>query len=414
MLDGHAPRLSRQLLASVRLRVTAAATLALIVVLIVAGIALVAAQRRQLVDRVDEAVRQRAVELTVDLRAEIGPGVFAGPGDDIVAQVIGPHGKVLASSLALAGKPALSRERRWSGARTVHNVPLQGGVYRLAARRITTPAGRVTLLVAGSIDDISDSTGAVRRSLLVGIPAVAAVLALLVWFVVGRLLRRVELATAAQQRFVADASHELRTPLARMRTELEVDLAHPTTSDAVATRRSLLEETVGLQHLTDDLLLLARRDSGSIGTRRELVDLDAIVSAECRAAALPDGISLNVSDVAPVQMRGDGGQLARAFRNPLENAIRHASSAVEVSLEQAHDRVRITVIDDGPGVAEADRKRMFDRFTRLDDARSAAAGGSGLGLAITREIVEYHGGRVWAEAAPNGGTVVCIMLPSRL
>ena len=135
------------------------------------------------------------------------------------------------------------------------------------------------MLVAGSLDDVSESTGAVRRSLLLGIPAVAAVLAALVWFLVGRLLRRVELATAAQQRFVADASHELRTPLARMRTELEVDLAHPETSDPVAARRSLLEETVGLQHLTDDLLLLARSDAGGLVARREPIDLDAVVAA---------------------------------------------------------------------------------------------------------------------------------------
>lgn len=413
MSNGREPRVSRQLLKSVRLRVTALATLAVIVVLAIAGIALVAALRRQLIDRLDEAVRQRAGEIAVDLRSGISPGSFEGPGDDMVAQVVGAHDKVLASSPALAHKRALSVEPRWSGLRTVHHVPLQTGVYRLLARRIHKPGPDVTLLVAGSLDDIADSTRSVRHSLLIGIPAVAAVLALLVWFLVGRLLRRVELATAAQQRFVADASHELRTPLARMRTELEVDLAHPTTADPIATRRSLLEETVGLQHLTDDLLLLARRDSGNMGARRELVDLDAIVTAECRAAAVPDGISLSASEVMPVQVRGDPGQLARAFRNPLENAIRHASSAVDVRVEQAHDRVRITVVDDGPGVAAADRRRMFERFTRLDDARGAADGGSGLGLAITREIVEHHGGRVWAEAAPSGGTAVCITLPAR-
>lgn len=413
MRDGRAPRVSRQLLASVRLRVTAAATLAVIVVLVLAGIALVAAQRRQLVDRIDEAVQQRAAELEVDLRTGIRESSFAGPGDDTVAQVIGPDGTVLAASRALVGKRPLAVGSREFGARTVHDVPLQTGEYRLMARRVETPDGRVTLLVAGSLDDISDSIGAVRRSLLIGIPAVAAVFALLVWLLVGRLLRRVELATTAQQRFVADASHELRTPLARMRTELEVDLTHPTTSDPVATRSNLLEETIGLQHLTDDLLLLARRDAGGLGAHRELVDLDAVVAAECRAADVPDGITLNASQLAPVQVRGDAGQLARAFRNPLENALRHANRAVDVSVERANDRARITITDDGPGIAPADRRRIFERFTRLDDARSAAVGGSGLGLAITREIVEHHGGRVSAEDAPNGGTKLCITLPAR-
>jgi signal transduction histidine kinase len=270
----------------------------------------------------------------------------------------------------------------------------------------------VTLFVAGSLDDISDSTGAVRRSLLVGIPVVAALLALLVWMLVGQLLRRVERASTAQQRFVADASHELRTPLARMRTELEVDLAHPATADPVATQSSLLQETVALQHLADDLLLLARRDGGSLTTRRDAVDLDAIIASECREAVLAEGISLDASDVVPAQVRGDARQLARAFRNTLENAIRHADHTVAVRLEQADEQARITVADDGPGIAPTDRQRIFERFTRLDEARSAVAGGSGLGLAITREIVEQHGGHVWAQESPSGGTALCITLPA--
>src|SRR6476646_8797929 len=125
MSNGREPRVSRQLLASVRLRVTALATLAVIVVLVVAGIALVAAQRRQLIDRLDEAVRQRAVEVAVDLHSGITPGSFAGPGDDMVAQVVGADGKVRASSRALTGRPAVSTAPGESGMRTVHNVPLQ-------------------------------------------------------------------------------------------------------------------------------------------------------------------------------------------------------------------------------------------------------------------------------------------------
>jgi signal transduction histidine kinase len=288
---------------------------------------------------------------------------------------------------------------------------LETGDYRVVAHRVATPDGQVTLIVAGSLDDVSDSTAAVRRSLLIGIPSVAAVLAVLVWFLVGRLLRRVELATAAQQRFVADAAHELRTPLARMRAELEVDLAHPGTSDPTAARTSLLEEAVGLQHLADDLLLLARSDAGGLTARRELVDLDAVIVVECRAALVPDNVTLDQSAVTPVQVRGDPSQLARAFRNVLENAIRYAHSAVMVTLEPTDGHARIAVTDDGPGIPIADRKRVFERFTRLDPARGSAAGGAGLGLAISREIVESHGGRVWVDAAPGGGTAMWMALP---
>jgi signal transduction histidine kinase len=412
MREGHEPRLSRGLLASVRLRVTAAATLAVVAVLVVAGIALVQAQGRQLLDRVDETVAQRADELAAEIRAGNSNPALTARGADTVSQVVGSDGRVLAASPALSGKPALVTGPRQPGPRTVHDVPLETGEYRLVARVISTPDGPVTLLVAGSLDDVAESTDAVRRSLLVGIPVVAAILAVFVWILVGRLLRRVELANAAQQRFVADASHELRTPLARMRTELEVDLAHPGTSDATATRRSLLEETVELQHLTDDLLLLARSDAGGWSGSHVLVDLDAVVLTECRAATVPEGIGLDTSGVAPTQTRGDAGQLARAFRNGLENALRHASSAVAVTVGQADGSARVTVTDDGPGIPVADRRRVFDRFIRLDDARSTTAGGSGLGLAITREIVEHHGGRVWVEAAPGGGTVLSVTLAS--
>ena len=128
---------------------------------------------------------------------------------------------------------------------------------------------------------------------------------------------------------------------------------------------------------------------------------------------VPDGITLDTTGVGPAQVSGDAGQLARAFRNTLENALRHADSTVAVTLESRDGGVRITVLDDGPGIPPEDRERIFERFIRLDAARTTATGGSGLGLAITREIVELHGGRVWAEAPPAGGTALCITLPGR-
>jgi signal transduction histidine kinase len=168
-----------------------------------------------------------------------------------------------------------------------------------------------------------------------------------------------------------------------------------------------------LQHLADDLLLLARGDAGGLVARRDPVDLDLVIAEECRVAVVPDGITLDTSRVEPAQTRGDAGQLARAFRNVLENALRFADSTVMVKLTAADEGARITVTDDGPGIAPEDRERTFERFTRLDDARTAATGGTGLGLAITREIVELAGGRVWWEAPPEGGSALCIMLPAR-
>jgi signal transduction histidine kinase len=409
--DGAVPRISRRLFTSTRLRVTAAATLAVVVVLVGAGFVLVRVQRSQLIDRVDETNAQRMSEIVTDLEAGRTDGVSELRGADVVAQVFDAGGRVVVVSPDLRGVRPLAGGSQFGGTRTVNDVPLETGDYRVISRRVSTPDGPVTVLVGGSLDDVDQSTSVIRRSLLVGIPVVAALLALVVWILVGRLLRRVQRATAAQQRFVADASHELRTPVARMRAELEVDEAHPDTADAAATRQSLLDETIALQHLADDLLLLARSDAGGLADRRRLLDLDAVVADESAALASTNGVAVR-TQLAPAQVRGDASQLGRAVRNVLENAMRHARTTVRVELTADDGRVRLRVVDDGPGIAPADRERVFERFTRLDDARSVAAGGSGLGLAITREIVDQSDGRVWIEGADGGGTAICISLPA--
>jgi signal transduction histidine kinase len=409
--DGAVPRISRRLFTSTRLRVTAAATLAVVVVLVGAGLVLVRVQHTQLVDRVDEANVQRMSEIATDLEHGRTGAITELRGADVVAQVIGADGRIVAESADLRGDRLVVGGQTFEGVRNLHDVPLESGDYRVISQRVSTPDGPVAVFVGGSLDDVDESTEVVARSLLLGIPVVAALLALVVWFVVGRLLGRVERATAAQQRFVADASHELRTPLARIRAELEVDDAHPDTADAAATRHSLLDETVALQHLTDDLLLLARSDAGGLVDRHQLLDLDAVVAAESTALASTNGIAVH-TQLAPAQVRGDAGRLGRAVRNVLENAVRHARTTVRVELDADDGHARLRVVDDGSGIAPADRERVFERFTRLDDSRSVTAGGSGLGLAITREIIEQSDGRVWVEGADDGGTAVCISLPA--
>jgi signal transduction histidine kinase len=409
--DGAVPRVSRRLFTSTRLRVTAGATFAVVGVLAGAGLVLVRVQHTQLVDRVDETNVQRMSEIATDLHAGRTGAITELRGADVVAQVVDGDGRIVSVSPDLRGAHLLAGGRAFDGIRTVHDVPLESGEYRVINRRVSTPEGPVTVFVGGSLDDVDESTEVIARSLLVGIPVVAGLLAVVVWLVVGRLLGRVERATTAQQRFVADASHELRTPLARMRAELEVDDAHPDTADAAATRHSLLDETVALQHLADDLLLLARSDAGGLPDRHQLLDFDAVVADESAALASRDGLTVR-THLEPAQVRGDASQLGRAVRNVLENAVRHARSTVGVDLQAVDGRASLRVVDDGPGIAPADRERVFERFTRLDDARSVSAGGSGLGLAITREIVEQGGGRVWIESPTGGGTAVCISFPA--
>ncbi len=212
------------------------------------------------------------------------------------------------------------------------------------------------------------------------------------------MLDRLHEAGERQRRFVADAAHELRTPLTRIRTNVEVDLQQPDRADRDLTSRAVQEEAIGLQLLIDDLLLLARSDDGSAATPMRPLDLDDIVMREIRdfrsTMGVESAVAIDASAVSAAHLNGNGEQLARAVQNLLANAVRHATSSVRVELHEADDVVHLVVSDDGPGVPADQRETIFERFTRLDDARTRDTGGTGLGLAITREIVTEHGGSI--------------------
>ena len=425
---------------TLRARVAAGTALAVLTVLTVAGAGLVLTQRAFLTESLDETVVSEADALARTLRA--GRQITAADlvSDDVVVQVIGPEGALEVALPASTG-PLLADQAAPDGG-GVRAVTLPEGPGRMTIRR----AGAATVVVAAPLDDVDESTAALVRALTIGIPLSTAVLAVLVWWAVGRALRPVEdirarvdrisanrldaevpeppgaeevarlartmnamlarlrLSAERQRRFVADAAHELRSPLARMRTELEVDAAHPASADPAATARSVLAETVGLQQLVDDLLLLARGDAGVTG-RSIPVDLDDVVA---RAVRSRDDARVVVAYLAPVQVLGDGDQLERVVANLLDNAGRHARERVVVALA-AGDAAELTVTDDGPGIPAADADRVFERFTRLDDARTG--GGAGLGLAIARDIAERHGGTLTVGSGPGPGARFVLRLP---
>jgi len=236
------------------------------------------------------------------------------------------------------------------------------------------------------------------------------------WATVGRALRRVARAEAAQRRFVSDASHELRSPVATVRQHAEVALAHPGRADAGALAGTVLDEAVRMQRLVDDLLLLARADeSALLRAGRRAVDLDDLVLEEVRRlrAARPD-LRVDAAAVGAARVTGDADALRRLVRNLGENAARHARARVAFALSDPGDGwARLVVEDDGPGIPAADRDRVFERFVRLDEARSRGAGGAGLGLAIVAEVAAAHRGRAEAgEAAELGGARFAVTLPS--
>jgi signal transduction histidine kinase len=228
-----------------------------------------------------------------------------------------------------------------------------------------------------------------------------------------QMLGRIESSQATQRRFVADASHELRSPLATVSTGLELlGAGMPEASADRATVDVLRGEASRLTGLVENLLFLARADERGIAPRREEVDLDEIADAERERPSAETAVAVRVTS-EPVRVVGDRGQLVRVLRNLVDNAKRHAASTVAVSVRAEGDLAVIEVDDDGNGVPEADRARVFERFVRLDEARSRGDGGSGLGLAIVAELVAAHGGTVEATSSPAlGGARFRVTVPA--
>ncbi|WP_433231728.1 sensor histidine kinase [Actinomadura formosensis] len=322
--------------------------------------------------------------------------------------------------------------------------------YRFAAVEVTTPRGETVTVYAGAgLAATRDAVAAVTRAMLAGLPLLLAVVAGVTWLVTRRALRpveavRAELAeitasgdlgrrvpvpdardeiaclaattnetlaaledsVARQRGFVADASHELRSPIASLRTQLEVAAAHPELLDV----DGLVEDVVRLQHLAADLLLLARIDAGDRPPARP-VALGRLVREELERRAAGDRIAVRASIEADPRVMGVPGRLARVAGNLLDNAQRHAGETVRLSLREEAGTAVLGVADDGPGVPAADRERIFERFVRLDDARSRDEGGAGLGLAIARDLVRAHGGSLTAREAPGGGALFEARLP---
>ncbi|AXE88689.1 MULTISPECIES: HAMP domain-containing sensor histidine kinase [unclassified Streptomyces] len=316
--------------------------------------------------------------------------------------------------------------------------------YRFAAVEVETHDRGHLKVFAGA--PLAAEHGAVRSALtvmLIGFPLLLGVVAGVTWLVTRRALRPVEgirremaaitqsedlarrvpepdthdeiarLASTTnetlaaleksverQRRFVADASHELRSPIASLRTQLEVAAAHPELLDL----DGAVEDTVRLQRLAADLLLLARLDAGErLGDAK--VDLAGLAREEAEGRT---GVTV---DAEPVEVAGSRGQLGRVLANLLDNAQRHAREAVTVSVRREGDRAVVGVADDGDGVPEADRERIFERFVRLDAARSRDDGGAGLGLAIARDVAVRHGGTLTAGQGPAGGALFELRLP---
>jgi signal transduction histidine kinase len=220
------------------------------------------------------------------------------------------------------------------------------------------------------------------------------------------MLARLEKSDAATRRFVSDASHELRSPLATIRAAVEVSTQDGFDDDRDAVIRS---ETLRLQSLVDDLLTLAKADDGAPLAREE-VDVDDIVAQEVRRVRAT-GVPVEASIMA-ARVLGDRARIEQMVRNVVDNAVRHTTGRVGLSVDTEGDDVVVRVDNDGPPVPVADRETVFDRFARLEDSRRRESGGSGLGLAIVRTVARAHGGNAVATETSDGRCRFELRLPT--
>jgi heavy metal sensor kinase len=234
--------------------------------------------------------------------------------------------------------------------------------------------------------------------------------------VLNAMFGRLEAAFERQARFTADASHELRTPLAVIRSHAELALARPRSEAEYREALTACLRAAGrMAGLVDGLLTLARADAGKLDLTRAPVDLARLAEDTVdllRPLAEAKGVSLS-TDPAPATVTGDAGRLEQVVTNLVSNAVQYnrPGGAVLVRLRAAGGWAELAVEDTGPGIPEADRPYLFERFYRVDKARSRSAGGHGLGLAICKSVAEAHGGTVGFESECGRGSTFYVRLP---
>jgi heavy metal sensor kinase len=235
-----------------------------------------------------------------------------------------------------------------------------------------------------------------------------------------QLIDRLEASHLTQQRFTADASHELRTPLTVLRGEIEVALRKPRSAEEY---RDVLvsnkEEIERLSRLTENMLALAHVDVGDAITQRELVNVSEVCSTVINrlqnlAAERQMIIQHEDTTTEPLSVNGDRVALERVMFNLVENAVRYSPTGenVTVRVSKAPPWIEIQIIDTGGGIAPEHLPHLFERFYRVDKARSRTHGGSGLGLSIVKALVEAHGGSVSVSSEVGHGSTFTVRLPA--
>ena len=463
--------LIRRLIGSVRVRVTATALIAVGCALLVSAL-VVRVDLRHDRQRILMETAQLDAHEVVTFNPDLSSHIIVPADENITTgflQVL-VHDRVVGASRALKYLPPLWRP----GDPAIESAPDSLGDLAKDVDQVSVPVEiggtKADVVVVVSMQQFDHTVADVQRQVDFGVPILLAIVGLICWVVAGRALRpieamrrevaivatnpvgrnrhrvaepanddevgrlartlnlmldRMEASTDRERRFVSDASHELRSPIANIRTELEVALRHPDAVDWWQVATEVLGQNDRMEQLVAGLLLLARSDEGSLIASREPTDLAAV--AEEVLDRGPEGpLSISIT-TRPAPVRVPAVYAERMIANLIDNARRFASSAVTVSVGPAPasgtadgpvgpDRsepafVELRVADDGPGVPEHERDRIFERFVRLDEARNRDDGGFGLGLAIVADLSRFYGGSIRVEPGGPGATFV-LRLPA--
>ncbi|WP_395154222.1 ATP-binding protein [Ilumatobacter sp.] len=440
-----------------RLRIATLAAISVGIVLAVGAAILTMTLQSRLDDAATTAAELRARDVAALAEGGGLPPTLALPGEESAyVQVVDASSLVIASTSNIEGEEAISPYRPPESSPqtdTVVVAPLPDlGEMRVATLTVSTSTGSVTVYAGESLSGVRSTTAAVVLLLVIGVPLLTLLVGALAWWVVGRTLRpvreitstmseitasdlhrrvpvgtvtdeiaelattvnatlmRLDTAVAKQRRFVADASHELRSPLAALRADLEISVTHPAQSNWVNVADNLLGDVERLQILTEDLLLLAHLDAEQPPANP--VDLAPLLQSARTTIRRPDLVISLTGVGIPCLVQGDEAQLQRMLRNVVHNAELHAAGRIDLDLTITGPVARLTVSDDGPGIPVDMRPHVFERFVRLDEARTRNAGGTGLGLAIVADIVAAHRGTITIDDADLGGAAFVIEIPT--
>jgi two-component system OmpR family sensor kinase len=443
----------------IRIRLTLAFALVMAVVLAATGAFLYLRLASGLDRTIEQGLRTRADDITA-LVGQSDSGLSAGRTggvDSGLAQVIDARGRIVDATPGVARRlvPTAAQLRRARVHGSFFARTLDGEPFRVLAQPVNARGKRLVVVAGTSLEPRAETLLDLRRQLLVGGP-IALVLASFAGYVLaaaalrpvermseraatisaasaGRrlpvpkaddeiarlghrlneMLARLEGALERERALVSNASHELRTPLSLMKTEIELALAEPESAPALAAAlRSAAEETDRLSQLTDDLLLLARADSGELPIRRTdfaASELLGTIATRYQRRALDAGRTIEVVSPPGVVVRGDRRRLEQALVNLIENSLRHGAGAVRLEAAEQKGALELRVGDNGTGFPPEFAPHAFERFSRANGSRETA--GVGLGLAIVAAIVHAHGGTATALNRSGGGAEVTLRLP---